>query len=56
VLQEYHKRTEAILIQKVTDMQQEEIDKRGLEYKYLDKRRLQSIDIQNLFCETDEYA
>lgn len=48
--------TEAIVIQKVTDMQQSEFHRRGLEFKYLNNRKLQFIDIQNLFCETDKYA
>lgn len=44
------------LIQMVTDRQEKEFDKFGLEFEDLWGRRLQLIDCQNLFCEVDKYA
>ena len=36
--------------------QENEFKKRGLAFKFLHGRKLQPIDIQNLFCELDKYA
>ena len=36
-------------------IQEEEFKRLGYDFKYIGKRRLQLIDIQNLFCETDKY-
>lgn len=36
-------------------IQDEEFKRLGLEFKYLGARKLQLIDIQNIFCETDKY-
>lgn len=36
-------------------IQEEEFRRLGYDFKYIGKRRLQLIDIQNLFCETDKY-
>ena len=44
------------IIRYVTEKQDEEFEKRGLCFKSLFGRRLQLIDCQNLFCETDKYA
>ncbi len=44
------------IIKYVSECQEEEFDKRNLEFKSLFGRRLQLIDCQNLFCETDKYA
>lgn len=48
--------TEAEVIRYVTDMQKKEFERLGIEFKSLWGRRLQLIDCQNLFCETDKYA
>jgi len=48
--------TEADVIRYVTDRQEREFDRLGIEFKSLWGRRLQLIDCQNLFCETDKYA
>jgi hypothetical protein len=47
---------EAELIRLVADIQEQEFNRLGLEYKSLWGRRLQLIDCQNLFCEVDKYA
>lgn len=44
------------IIRIVAESQEEEFEKRGLDFKTLFGRRLQLIDCQNLFCETDKYA
>ena len=44
------------IIKYVSEHQEEEFDKRNLNFKSLFGRRLQMIDCQNLFCETDKYA
>lgn len=44
------------IIKYVTERQEEEFEKRGLKFKTLFGRKLQMIDCQNLFCETDKYA
>lgn len=44
------------IIEYVTERQEEEFEKRGLRFKTLFGRKLQMIDCQNLFCETDKYA
>lgn len=44
------------IIRYVTERQNEEFAKRGLNFKNLFGRDLQLIDCQNLFCETDKYA
>lgn len=44
------------IIKVVAENQEEEFQKRGLSFKSLFGRRLQLIDCQNLFCETDKYA
>ena len=48
--------TEADLIRVVTERQEEEFDRLGLEFRDLWGRRLQLIDCQNLFCEVSKYA
>jgi alpha-glutamyl/putrescinyl thymine pyrophosphorylase clade 1 len=48
--------SEEALIRKVTEQQEEEFAKRGLDFKTLWGRSLQLIDCQNLFCEVDKYA
>jgi hypothetical protein len=44
------------IIKYVTDIQEKEFDRLGLDFQELWGRRLQLIDCQNLFCETDKYA
>ena len=44
------------IIRYVAEKQDEEFEKRGLCFKSLFGRKLQLIDCQNLFCETDKYA
>ena len=47
---------ESQLIGVVTDIQEQEFKRLGLEFKSLWGRRLQLIDCQNLFCEVSKYA
>ena len=47
---------EAEIIRLVTDRQQDEFDRLGLEFRSLWGRRLQLVDCQNLFCEVSKYA
>lgn len=44
------------IIRFVAERQDEEFAKRGLDFKTLYGRKLQLIDCQNLFCETDKYS
>ena len=44
------------LIRMVTERQEDEFTKRGLEFEDLWGRSLQLVDCQNLFCEVDKYA
>lgn len=44
------------IIKFAADRQEEEFEKRELRFKTLHGRRLQLVDCQNLFCETDKYA
>lgn len=44
------------IIRYVAEQQEYEFEKRGIAFKTLYGRRLQLIDCQNLFCETDKYA
>jgi len=44
------------VIRFMTDRQEVEFDRLGLDFKTLWGRRLQHIDCQNLFCEVDKYA
>lgn len=48
--------TEEDVIKYVTDCQEAEFERRGLEFENLWGRPLQLIDCQNLFCEVDKYA
>lgn len=48
--------SETDIIKYVTDMQEDEFNRLGLEFKNLWGRHLQLIDCQNLFCETDKYS
>jgi len=48
--------TESELIRMLTERQEYEFERLELDFKYLGGRRLQCIDIQNLFCETDKYS
>ncbi|MEX0587458.1 MAG: nucleotide kinase domain-containing protein, partial [Patescibacteria group bacterium] len=47
---------ETELIKILTDRQEYEFERLGLDFKFLGGRRLQYIDIQNIFCETDKYC
>tara|TARA_R110001583_G_scaffold128802_1_gene280598 strand:+ start:2574 stop:3452 length:879 start_codon:yes stop_codon:yes gene_type:complete len=44
------------IIKLMTEKQEYEFNRLGLDFKYLGKRTLQYIDIQNVFCETDKYC
>lgn len=48
--------SDAEIIEEVTKRQQEEFEKRDLDFQTLWGRPLQLIDCQNLFCEVDKYA
>jgi hypothetical protein len=48
--------TEAQLIRQVTDSQETEFARLGIDFQSLWGRELQLIDCQNLFCEIDKYA
>lgn len=48
--------TEAEIIKLVTEEQENEFERLGLEFQDLWGRPLQFIDCQNLFCETDKYS
>jgi len=48
--------TETELIKVLVERQDHEFDRLGLDFESLGGRRLQYIDIQNIFCETDKYA
>jgi thymidylate kinase len=47
---------EADIIRMVTDRQNLEFERRGIDFQSLWGRPLQFIDCQNLFCEVDKYA
>jgi hypothetical protein len=47
---------EAELIRLMSDLQESEFNRLGLQFESLWGRRLQLIDCQNLFCEVDKYA
>lgn len=44
------------LIRIVSENQESEFERLGLKFSYLVNRKLQLIDCQNLFCETDKYT
>jgi len=44
------------IIKLMTDRQDNEFERLNLDFKFLGKRKLQFIDIQNIFCETDKYS
>lgn len=48
--------SEADIIRYVTDRQEQEFERLGIDFKTLWGRPLQLIDCQNLFCETDKYG
>lgn len=48
--------SEAEIIKVVTDRQEKEFERLGLDFQTLWGRPLQLIDCQNLFCEVDKYA
>ncbi|QEC80517.1 hypothetical protein FSB76_16510 [Mucilaginibacter ginsenosidivorax] len=48
--------SETEIIEYVTDIQESEFKRLGIEFRDLFGRPLQLIDCQNLFCETDKYA
>jgi thymidylate kinase len=48
--------TESDLIRVVTERQQAEFERLGIQFKSLWGRPLQLIDCQNLFCEVDKYS
>lgn len=53
---DYGDYNEMDIIKYVTDRQEFEFERLGIEFKDLWGRPLQLIDCQNLFCETDKYA
>lgn len=48
--------SESDIIRYMAENQEKEFEKRNLNFKYLWGRKLQLIDCQNIFCETDKYA
>ena len=48
--------SEPELIRLMADLQEQEFERLGLDFKSLWGRRLQLVDCQNLFCEVDKYA
>jgi hypothetical protein len=48
--------SESDTIRWVTERQDEEFNRRGLDFRRLGDRPLQLIDCQNLFCEVDKYS
>lgn len=48
--------TDSDIIRFMAENQEREFEKRNLDFKYLWGRKLQLIDCQNIFCETDKYA
>ena len=48
--------SETDIIKMMADRQEFEFDRLGLKFKKLGRRRLQYIDIQNIFCEVDKYC
>ena len=48
--------SEVDIIRLMTDRQELEFERLGIEFQNLWGRRLQPIDIQNLFCEVGKYA
>jgi hypothetical protein len=53
---DYGDYSESDIVEYVTESQDEEFKRLGLEFKSLWGRKLQLIDCQNLFCEVDKYA
>jgi hypothetical protein len=53
---DYGDYSEIDIIKYVTEIQEQEFKRLGLEFKTLWGRKLQLIDCQNLFCEVDKYA
>ena len=48
--------SETEIIKMMTDRQELEFERLGLDFKKIGKRPLQYIDIQNIFCEVDKYC
>jgi hypothetical protein len=44
------------IIKMLTERQVDEFNRLDLDFKFLGERKLQYIDIQNIFCETDKYC
>lgn len=44
------------IIRLMAENQEEEFKRLGLKFEYLEKRKLQLIDCQNIFCEVDKYT
>jgi len=44
------------IIKMLTEKQDDEFKRLDLDFKFLGERKLQYIDIQNIFCETDKYC
>ncbi len=53
---DYGDYNETDIIKYVTEIQEQEFERLGLQFKNLWGRSLQLIDCQNLFCEVDKYA
>jgi hypothetical protein len=53
---DYGDYSEVDIIKYVTEIQENEFERLGIQFKNLWGRRLQLIDCQNLFCEVDKYA
>ncbi len=50
------KYSERDVIKLMAERQEYEFERLGLNFRYLGGRKLQYIDIQNIFCETDKYC
>lgn len=44
------------IIRSVTELQEQEFSQRAIRFQWLGGRRLQLIDVQNIFCEIDKYS
>lgn len=53
---DYGDYSEIDIVKYVTEIQEKEFERLGLQFKTLWGRKLQLIDCQNLFCEVDKYA
>lgn len=48
--------SDEFIIKLITEHQEQEFERLNLKFQYLGSRKLQLIDCQNIFCETDKYT